>query len=174
MPEFARSQLCLAYVLAALLTILGLPEAGAAASTNPLAIFCRAHANADFPTRVVKQSIRIKQTLAAVHATNWRCMDGKVYVCLRDASGSACLKMNPSRTPSDAIRETCVGNPGQPFVAIAVIGNSSSTWRCEDQKPVIIKTVSLDQRGFMKETWVPLFDHQGKLNVSAELQPDPR
>jgi hypothetical protein len=112
--------------------------------------------------------------VAAVDATNWRCMDGKVYVCNGGASGSACERMNPSRKPSRPVRETCENNPGQDFVAIAVIANSSSTWRCQGRTATIIKTVPLDKRRFMKETWAPLFDGRGKINREMELGADPR
>ena len=57
---------------------------------------------------------------------------------------------------------------------MAVISNSSSTWRCDVRIAKIIKTVPLDARGFMKETWVPLFNARGKVNTDAELGADPR
>ena len=83
-------------------------------------------------------------------------------------------KMDSSRKPSREMRETCEDNPGQNFVAIAVIGNSSSTWRCQGRTAEIVKTVPLDKRGFMKETWAPLFDARGKINTEAEMGADPR
>ncbi|HEU5017338.1 MAG TPA: hypothetical protein VFT69_05145 [Pseudolabrys sp.] len=134
--------------------------------------------NVDFPARTFyrpkhKADDRPKE-IAAVGATNWRCMDGKVYVCDGGASGSACEKMNASRTPSKDIRETCEYNPGQDFVAIAVIGNSASTWRCRGHTPEIIKTVPLDKRGFMKSTWALLFDGRGKIRRNIEWGADPR
>jgi hypothetical protein len=82
--------------------------------------------------------------------------------------------MDPSRSPSREIRQTCEDNPGQSFVAIAVIGNSSSTWRCQGRTAKIIKTVPLDVRGFIRATWVPLFDARGKVNTDVELGADPR
>ena len=112
--------------------------------------------------------------MAAVGATNWRCSDGKVYVCAGGAAGSACKKMNPSREPSQDIRQTCEDNPGQDFVATAIIGNSSSTWRCQGPTAKIIATVPLDGRGFMVQTWAPLFDARGKINTGVELGADPR
>jgi hypothetical protein len=176
MPEIVRSFLRLSYILAAVFG-LTFSRAGAASPLDPLATFCKTHPNVDFPTRTVvgrKLTEGGRRTLTAVQATNWRCMNGRVYACSRGASGSGCLKMNPSREASDEIRETCKGNPGQTFIAIAVIGNSSSTWRCDGQTPVIIKTVPLDQRGFMKQTWFPLFDSRGKLNANTEPEVDPR
>jgi hypothetical protein len=82
--------------------------------------------------------------------------------------------MNPSREPSTEIRETCEDNPGQDFVAIAVIGNSAATWRCAGPVPAIIRTVPLDERGFMKETWFPLLDAHGKIDTSDHFAADPR
>jgi len=157
---------------------LAIPAGGAASTPNSLRAFCKANPNVDFPARASlgpkgKQRA-LPEKVAAIGATAWRCMEGKVYVCAGGAAGSACWKMNPSHKPSRAIRETCEGNPGQEFVAMAVIGNSSSTWRCEGRTAKIIKTVPLDARGFMKETWVPLFDARGKVNRNAELGADPR
>jgi hypothetical protein len=112
--------------------------------------------------------------VASVGATNWRCRDGKVYVCAGGAAGSACAKMDPSRQPSEYVRQTCEDNPGQDFVATAVIGNSSSTWRCQGPTAKIIMTVSLDSRGFMKQMWAPLFNARGNINAGVELGADPR
>ncbi|MEA2739921.1 MAG: hypothetical protein QOH05_3228 [Acetobacteraceae bacterium] len=158
----------------------GFACSGARAATEPKSIaeFCRANPNVDFPDHAFygpryKAGI-LPREVAAVEATNWRCNDGKVFVCAGGAAGSACSKMNPSREPSQAIRETCEDNPGQDFVATAVIGNSASTWRCQDSTAKIIATVPLDSRGFMVPTWAPLFDARGKLNTGIELGADPR
>ena len=82
--------------------------------------------------------------------------------------------MDPSREPSEDNRQTCENNPGQHFVATAVIGNSSSIWQCQGPTAKIIATVPLDSRGFMKQTWAPLFDMRGKINTGVELGADPR
>lgn len=158
------------------ITMLALTSAEA--GPKSIGAFCRTNPNVDFPARTFygpkhKAGERPKE-VAAVGATNWRCMDGKVYVCDGGASGSACEKMNASRKPSKEIRETCEGNPGQDFVAIAVIGNSASTWRCRGRTPEIVKTVPLDKRGFMKSTWFPLFDAQGQIKHNIDWGADPR
>jgi hypothetical protein len=101
-------------------------------------------------------------------------MDGNVYVCDGGASGSGCYKMDPSHQPSQDVRDTCEDNPGQAFVATAVIGNSSSTWQCRGSTAEIKETFPLDSRGFLKQTWAPLFDAHGKLNADVELSADPR
>src|SRR3546814_336624 len=152
--------------------------AASAAAPKSIAAFCRANPNLDFPDRTFygpkHEHGALPEEVVAVGATNWRCMDGKVYVCFGGASGSACQTMNASRTPSRDVRETCEDNPGQDFVAIAVIANSASTWRCRGSVPEIIATVPLDERGFMVETWAPLFDAHGNINQHIELSADPR
>jgi hypothetical protein len=162
----------------AAVTSLTIPAGSAASAPNSLAAFCKANPNLDFPNRTFfgpkRKHGALPEEVAAVGATDWRCMDGKVYVCAGGAAGSACKKMDPNPEPSSEIRETCEDNPGQSFVAIAVIGNSSSTWRCQGRTPRIIKTVPLDKQGFMKETWAPLFNERGKINTDAELGADPR
>jgi len=153
---------------------------GARAATAPKSIveFCRANPDLDFPDRAFygphyKRGI-LPREVAAVGATNWRCSEGKVYVCAGGAAGSACRKMNPSSEPSQDIRQTCMDDPGQDFVATAIIGNSASTWRCQGSTAKIIATVPLDGRGFMVQTWSPLFDARGKIRTGVELGADPR
>jgi hypothetical protein len=157
---------------------IGLPVACAATAPQTLAAFCQANPNLDFPDRAFYGSPHksgiVPRDVAAVGATNWRCRDGKVYVCAGGAAGSACAKMDPKREPSEAIRQTCEDNPGQDFVATAVIGNSSSTWRCQGSTAKIISTVPIDSRGFMQQTWAPLFDAHGKIDTGLELGADPR
>lgn len=165
----------LAFVLLA--AACGFPAASGAAAAKSIAAFCRANPGLDFPGGVFHGRGReagVPAEVAAVQATNWRCMDGKVYVCAGGASGSACERMNPSRRPSPAIRETCRDNPGQAFVAIAAIGNSSSTWRCRGRTATIIQTYPLDTHGFLLGTWAPLFDARGRINRNVELGADPR
>lgn len=159
----------------AAVTSIALPASSAVAAPKSIAEFCREHPDLDFPDRTFYEPKGgVPKEVAAVGATNWRCMDSAVYVCMGGASGSACEKMDPSRTASREIRQTCEDNPGQSFVAIAVIGNSSSTWRCEGRAAKIIKTVPLDARGFMKGTWAPLFDARGMINTNVEFGADPR
>ena len=162
----------------AFVTNIGLPIAHAATAPNRLAAFCQANPNLDFPDRAFYgpdyKIGALPRDVVAVEATRWRCRNGKVYVCAGGAAGSACAKMDPSRVPSDSIRQTCQDNPGQDFVATAVIGNSASTWRCQGSTPTIIATVPLDSRGFMQQTWAPLFDARGKANTGIELGADPR
>jgi len=150
----------------------------AGTTTKSIAAFCRIHPNLDFPARATSELRRnsrgVPEEVAVVRATNWRCMNGKVYVCDGGAAGSACWRMDPSREPSQQVHQACKDNPGQSFVAMAVIGNSASTWRCEGSTPAIIKTVPLDARGFMTETWAPLFRGDGAINMKLELNADPR
>lgn len=162
---------------AAAMTGIAFTQLSAMATPGSIAAFCNEHPNLDFPDKTYNRSERgnlAPAEVAAVGATRWRCMDGKVYVCNGGASGSACWKMDPSRTPTDLVKETCEDNPGQSFVAIAVIANSSSTWRCDGPTPQIVATIPLDANAFMKGTWVLLFDAQGKLNTNVKFGADPR
>lgn len=158
--------------------MIGPPAAHAETPPTSIREFCQANPNLDFPDRAFYGSHYrtgiLPRDVAAVGATNWRCNDGKVAVCAGGAAGSACRKMNPSREPSEAIRQTCEDNPGQDFVATAVIGTSASTWRCQGPTAKIIATVPLDGRGFMVQTWAPLYDAHGKLDTGVELGADPR
>ena len=169
-----------AYLALILATATGIAVVGANAATAPksVAAFCSANPDLDFPAGAYYGPGRgngaVPREVAAVGATNWRCRDGKVYVCAGGASGSACQKMNPSRQPSKDVRAACKDNPGQSFVATVVIANSSSTWRCRGLAAEIIETVPLDSRGFMEQTWVPLFDANGKIDTGVELGADPR
>lgn len=145
------------------------------APASAVTAFCQKNPTVDFPSHVLHGTkIRLPDRLKQAGVTNWRCMDGRAYVCAGGAAGSACWKMDPSREPSQDIRETCEENPGQDFVAMAVIGNSASTWRCEGPAATIIKTVPLDARGFMKGAWLPLFDAHGELADPDQLGADPR
>jgi hypothetical protein len=157
---------------------IGLPATRAETVPKSVAAFCHANPNLDFPARAFygpRHGVGIlPPEVASVGATNWRCRDGKVYVCAGGAAGSACAKMDPSRQPSEYVRQTCEDNPGQDFVATAVIGNSSSTWRCQGPTAKIIMTVPLDSRGFMKQMWAPLFNARGNINAGVELGADPR
>src|SRR5580692_3706835 len=78
---------------------IGLPAARAATAPKSISEFCQANPNLDFPDRAFyglhyRDGI-LPRDVAGVGATNWRCSDGKVYVCAGGAAGSACKKMNP-------------------------------------------------------------------------------
>jgi hypothetical protein len=129
---------------------IAVPASRAETVPKTVAAFCQANPNLDLPDRAFyglhhKNGI-VPLDVVSVGATNWRCRDGKVYVCAGGAAGSACEKMDPSREPSEDIRQTCADNPGQDFVATAVIVNSSSTRRCQGPTAKIIATVPLDSR----------------------------
>lgn len=124
---FFFSLLRLALVFATV-TSLSILAGSAAPALNSLAAFCKANPNLDFPNHAFFEPKRkrgaLPEEVAAVGAAAWRCVDGKVYVCVGGAAGSACWKMDSSLKPSREIRETCEDNPGQNFVAIAVIGSA--------------------------------------------------
>jgi hypothetical protein len=162
----------------AIAAIFALPSARATTAPKSIREFCQVNPDLDFPDGAFYgphyQRGIVPPEVAVVGATNWRCSDGKVYVCAGGASGSACKKMNASRKPSQEIQQTCEDDPGQDFVATAIIGNSASTWRCQGRTAEIISTVPLDRHGFMVQTWAPLFDARGKLNIGVDLGADPR
>ncbi len=120
--------------------------------------YCRMHPDVDDPNTMVfgagHSQGKLPKQVQATDATNWRCMDGKVLLCLNSADGGACSKKDPSRTPTALIREVCADSPGSAFVETATSGYSSSTWRCDGPRPVIIHTVPLDKRGYMRGPWV--------------------
>src|SRR4051794_23323174 len=41
----------------------------------------------------------------------WRCKDGEVYGCQTGASGRACARWDPSKKPTQAIRQACSQHP---------------------------------------------------------------
>lgn len=83
----------------------------------------------------------------------WRCMDGALFVCELGASGRACTKKNPSKIPSVAITTFCRQRPNSNFAPMTVIGNSSSTWKCNGTIPIIDNTEPLDKRGYSIGSW---------------------
>jgi hypothetical protein len=102
-------------------------------------------------------------------ATDWRCMDGEVFVCVNSASGDWCSKKDPSRKPSANIEEFCADNPGSDYVTDVIETYLVSHWRCNGRKPVIDETWALDKRGFMQKMWPRLMIRNG---VAAEPHSD--
>jgi len=85
--------------------------------------------------------------------TVWRCMHHQAYICRLGASGRACMRMNTSRVPNDAIRTFCQQNPNSTIVPMSVAGGFSSTWRCQGPEPVIMQSSDVDERGYLKGSW---------------------
>jgi hypothetical protein len=148
---------------AALISIAGLAGFALSANAGPagnVVAYCRAHPNADFPAKAFYgpkfQFGMTPSEVARRGANDWRCMDGRTWICHIGADGRACNKLNPDPAPSQPVREFCAANPGTDFVPMVVIGDSASTWRCRGETPESLETERLDKRGFIAKAWRPL------------------
>lgn len=90
--------------------------------------------------------------------TSWRCMDGKVFVCVTGANLPCLEKADDSKTPSGAMNEYCMENPGADYIPAVVAGRSTIfDWRCSGMKPVIDKQVrTTDRQGYFSDIWFEL------------------
>lgn len=125
------------------------------ASAEPdIVSFCRAHPTLDYPNTVYSgKAHAVPEQVTATGATNWRCMDGQVLMCLNSADGGACSPKDPGTKPNPVIRQICLAQPGLDFIPTYASGYSASTWRCNAHVPAIIHSVPLDKRGFMQGAW---------------------
>lgn len=84
----------------------------------------------------------------------WRCMDGKVTVCI--AGGPRyCGRADTQVVPSPDARKFCHSSPNAVEVPSWATGRDTIFgWRCEGPEPIISGAVrSVDKRGFVKEYW---------------------
>jgi hypothetical protein len=84
----------------------------------------------------------------------WRCMLGKVYVCLVGANLPCRAKAGRAKRNSGA--ETyCRENPGAPDVPAFATGHETIySWRCAAGKAVRGAPIAeLDRRGFRRDLW---------------------
>lgn len=143
--------------------LLGLWLAGTSAHAAGIVTFCQQHGTLDYPAKIYfgarYQPGMIPPQVEAVEASSWRCLDGRVLLCQNSADGDSCSKKDSSRVPNIDIRESCEENGS---VSSAVAAYSASTWRCENKRPVIVRTWRLDKRGFMAEMWRPYRLRNGK------------
>jgi hypothetical protein len=144
--------------------------------TDPLedvVAFCRMHGTLDYPERTFfgasYQDGFLPKPVQDTWATDWRCLDGEVLVCMNSADGDWCSKKDPSHKPSSDIQEFCAENSGSDYVTKAAEVYSASTWRCIGRKPVVLETWTLDKRGFMQKMWLRLVIRNG---VAVEPHPD--
>lgn len=88
----------------------------------------------------------------------WRCMDRKVYACFVGANLPCEEKADPSRTPSQAMKDFCAQNPNSDVIPAAVTGRATVyEWRCTSGNPEIVKQVfTIDARGFLADFWYPI------------------
>jgi hypothetical protein len=84
----------------------------------------------------------------------WRCMDGKVFVCLTGATGRGCMRFSLNTGATASIRRYCANNPGG-FVPNAV-NDTPYSWNCRSRTPVMDRSAGLpglDRRGYYLENW---------------------
>jgi len=152
-------------------------EAPRNARTGDVVEFCRIHKDLDDPGASFFGASyapgRAPRQIEAQDASNWRCMSGRVLLCSDSADGDSCSKKDASRQPSRILRQFCAENAASDFVPRYAQAYSSSTWRCDRRKPVIVQTSALDRRGFMRVMWIPYVVRHGTPVRPAEF-PDPR
>jgi hypothetical protein len=87
--------------------------------------------------------------------TFWRCMDGKVFVCMVGANLPCTEKADMRRTPDQAMRDYCQNNPDQDYIPAYVTGRTTVyEWRCSGKVPAITKQLfKPDARGFISDIW---------------------
>ncbi len=90
--------------------------------------------------------------------TTWRCMDGKVFICMTGANLPCLEKADTSRKPDEAMNDFCKANPDLDYIPAAVTGRSTVyEWRCSGTKPVTVKQVSIpDKQGYRSDIWFEL------------------
>jgi hypothetical protein len=84
----------------------------------------------------------------------WRCMQGKVYVCVVGANLPCGAKADRAKRNSGA-EAYCRENPGAPDVPAFAAGHETIySWRCAAGKAVRgAPTAELDRRGFRRDLW---------------------
>ena len=133
--------------------------------SHDVVAFCRSHPILDDPTKAFfgpgyKYGM-LPKPLEDTMASDWRCMDGAVFVCENSADNDWCSKKDPSRQPDAGIKAFCAENPGSDGVDRADADYSASQWRCNGRKPVITRTWALDKRGYMQKMWLRLVIKNG-------------
>jgi hypothetical protein len=90
--------------------------------------------------------------------TAWRCMDGKVFICMTGANLPCLEKADMSLIPGEAMNDFCKANPDLDYIPAAVTGRSTVyDWKCSGTKPVIVKQVSTpDKQGYLSDIWFEL------------------
>ena len=101
--------------------------------------------NAVFGTRLPPE--------AAIRTTVFRCLDGRVAVCMAGAN-LPCGKANASRTNPGA-EAWCKENSNAGFVPAFASGHDTIfVWRCDGGRPEIVRQISeVDKRGFIAQYW---------------------
>jgi hypothetical protein len=160
-----RAALCVLAVCAVAVAAEAKAGTPAAPGAQDVVAFCRKHGTLDDPAQAFfgpgYRYGMLPKPLEGTMASDWRCMDGKVYVCENSASGDWCSKKDPSRKPAADIKEFCEDNPGSDAVTDALVMYSASHWKCDGRKAVIAETWALDKRGYMRKMWLRLVIENG-------------
>jgi hypothetical protein len=154
-------------------------EPAATARHGDVVAFCKAHRSVDFPGRLFfgpgYTPGAIPQQLSKLDGPlQWRCLEGRVWVCLDSADGDWCSKKDVSRRPSPLLRQACREDPERVSLSFAEEHYSAFDWRCKGGTPVIIQSYPLDQHGFFKASWTPLVVRRGVVIGPTELPAGPR
>ncbi len=129
--------------------LFGVGVAGVAeAAPKDLKAYCAKHRDYDRGNEV-----DVHPQVAAAHATNWRCMDGRVWVCYGGASGRACVPtaiIDADRRK--AFNEFCASYPNETLPGSLTVGLASE-WQCFGRTPGAVSTVEVDRFGYVKANW---------------------
>jgi hypothetical protein len=136
--------------------------------------YCKCAGTIDAPDKRYKgekvpdsliSDIKIKMGLAGDvtpdyirNTTTWRCMDGKVFICMTGANLPCLEKADTRRIPTEAMNDFCKANPDLDYIPAAATGRSTVyEWRCSGTKPVVVKQVSIpDKQGYRSDIWFEL------------------
>jgi hypothetical protein len=72
------------------------------------------------------------------------------------------------------LQQACREEPDKTSFNFAEAHYSAFDWRCKNGEPLIIKSYVLDQRGFFKESWVPLIIRRGAVVGPTDFPVGPR
>jgi hypothetical protein len=140
-----------AVVTALIGIVLAAPAYAQDAAKDPFA-YCRAKQNTaseEGAPNVIGQAVEPKEP----EAVWWKCKNGEVYGCFGGAGGRPCLRWNPSKTPTQSIRQSCARFPNTD------VSNSMNDtpywWKCNGKEPVLNTSnlPQLDKDGYYVGVW---------------------
>jgi hypothetical protein len=128
------------------------------ATQGDVVAFCKAHGTGDFPDRLffgpgsTPAARRSELSKLFDGLFQWRCVDGRVWVCADSTDGDWCSKKDANRRPSSLLRRACREDPNPVELDFADEHFSAFDWRCDGDTPVIIKSYPIDHRGFFRSS----------------------
>lgn len=170
----------------------GIPDASAPSQTsttaayrNPYA-YCAAVGQVDAPdaryTGPVMSDALFKDYLIAAglnpatdypdtfkQMTIWRCMDSKVYACNFGANIPCSSKADTNKTPTQAMNEYCVQNPGSTFIPMSITGHSTIyNWHCNKTTAEALDPfTTVDAAGYQTSFWTLLTENAPAVQHTA-------